>query len=90
MNERDYKTMDEVDAPFDASGLHVLIPNSPYGVSVCTLVELLGRDEKTLDELITNAAMDSAMFPDEIPRLIERVWKLNATGDVDAYWAETK
>lgn len=72
---------------FDATNLHILIPNSPYGVSVCTLVELLGRDETTLDELIMNAAVDSAMLADEIMPLVERVWNLNATGDADAYWA---
>lgn len=73
---------------FDPWAFHVLVPDQLRGVSVCSVGKLVegAYDAVSLDDLISNAAIDSASPPDEILNRVDKVRKLNATGDAEAYW----
>jgi hypothetical protein len=71
----------------DPEAVFVLVPDE-HGVTVASLGQLLDRVglAATLDELVTNAGMDSIGTGEDVTALAERVRRLNETGDSRAYW----
>jgi hypothetical protein len=71
----------------------VLIPDRHGILTVVDPVQLLDNADETDDiyEAILNSGFDSLMSfkpkPEEITGLLDRVRKLNETGDAGAYWA---
>ena len=71
----------------DPEAVFVLVPDK-RGVTVASLGQLIGRVDETvtLDELVTDAGMDSIGTGEDAAALVERVRALNETGDSRAYW----
>ncbi len=72
----------------EPSDVFVIVPDpSGYGFSVVAVGDLydrLGNGEESLDECIANTAIDT-VDPTNGEHL-ERIRKLNETGNADAYW----
>jgi hypothetical protein len=71
----------------DPEAIFVLVPDK-HGVTVASLGQLLDRVglAASLDDLVTDAGMDSIGAGDDVTALTERVRGLNETGDSRAYW----
>ena len=71
----------------DLSKVIVLVPDR-FGVTVCDLATLVNRldETETLTEALTNGGFDTAWGDADVMWTVQKVRKLNADGDVDAYW----
>lgn len=67
--------------------VHVVIPDS-LGLTVVVADDLLGylAEGYDLEEAITNAGMDTMYDLDHVADHMDRIRRLNATGDARAYW----
>lgn len=71
--------------------VQVLIPDDGGGLSVVGLLQFAqavadAEDGETLEDIVDNVAFDSTITNHGIPEIVEKVRKLNATGDINAYW----
>lgn len=73
----------------DPNEVHVIVPDPMMGASVMSVADLLDQLEgaDTLEAATMNAAFDSSTNDKGVELLVVRVRDLNATGDVNAYWA---